>query len=104
GSEGDATFAQAHASLQWFHGLDADSRLIARGEIGHTFTEELLDLPPSLRFYAGGDHSVRGYDWHEIGPEVETDHGVYFTGAANVLTGSVEYERYFNGGPRSGER
>src|SRR5690606_11934401 len=84
GSEGDASFAQAHASLQWFHGFDADSRLIARGEIGHTFTEELLDLPPSLRFYAGGDRSVRGYDWHEIGPEVETDHGVYFTGAANV--------------------
>ena len=97
GSKGKATFAQLHATVQWFHGFDADSRLIVRGEAGHTFTDELLDLPPSLRFYAGGDRSVRGYGWHEIGPRVDTDFGDYFTGAANVVTASVEYERYFKG-------
>lgn len=97
GAGGDATFAQLHASVQWFHGFDADSRLIVRGEAGHTFTDDLLNLPPSLRYYAGGDRSVRGYGWHEIGPKVETDNGYYFTGAANVLTASVEYERYIMG-------
>ena len=97
GAEGDATFAQIHASAQWFHGFDADSKLIVRGEAGHTFTDEILNLPPSLRYYAGGDRSVRGYGWHEIGPKVETDNGVYFTGASNVLTASIEYERYFFG-------
>ncbi len=97
GSVGKSTFAQVHATVQWFHGFDADSRLIVRGEAGHTFTDQLLDLPPSLRFYAGGDRSVRGYGWHEIGPRVDTDFGDYFTGAPNVVTASVEYERYFNG-------
>ena len=97
GADGDATFAQLHASVQWFRGFDADSRLIVRGEAGHTFTDQILNLPPSLRYYAGGDRSVRGYGWHEIGPKVETDNGFYFTGAANVFTASVEYERYFNG-------
>ena len=97
GTDGDAAFAQLHASAQWFHGFDADSRLIVRGEAGHTFTDELLALPPSLRYYAGGDRSVRGYGWHEIGPKVETDNGFYYTGAANVVTASVEYERYFKG-------
>ncbi|MEG3049990.1 MAG: autotransporter assembly complex family protein [Thermomonas sp.] len=97
GSDGKATFVQLHASAQWFHGFDADSKLIVRGEAGHTFTDDLLDLPPSLRYYAGGDRSVRGYGWHEIGPEVQTDNGVYFTGASNVITASVEYERYFFG-------
>ncbi len=97
GSDGKATFTQLHATVQWFHGLGPDSRLIARGELGHTFTKDLLDLPPSLRFYAGGDRSVRGYGWHEIGPKVDTDFGDYYTGAPNVVTASLEYERYFKG-------
>ena len=97
GSDYGTTFAQVDATAAWFHGFDADSRLIVRGELGHTFSGELLDLPPSLRFYAGGDRSVRGYGWHEIGPRVDTDHGFYYTGASNVATASVEYERYFSG-------
>lgn len=97
GSDGNATFTQLHVSLQWFHGFDADSRLIARGELGHTFTQDVLNLPPSLRYYAGGDRSVRGYGWHEIGPKLEVDGGYYYTGAPNVLAASLEYERYFKG-------
>ena len=98
GADGDATFAQLHASAQWFHGFDADSRLIVRGEAGHTFTDELLELPPSLRFYAGGDRSVRGYGWREIGPRIRDGAGnAYAIGASNVLTASIEYERYFKG-------
>ncbi|WP_240125590.1 autotransporter assembly complex protein TamA [Thermomonas alba] len=97
GADGNATFTQLHARAQWFHGLDADSRLIVRGELGHTFTRDVLDLPPSLRFYAGGDRSVRGYGWHEIGPRIVTTGGDYFTGAPNVVTASLEYERYFKG-------
>lgn len=97
GNSGDASFAQLYLSAQWFHGFDADSRLIARGELGHTFTEDVLNLPPSLRFYAGGDRSVRGYGWHEIGPRIKTSGSDYFTGAPNLLTASLEYERYFNG-------
>jgi translocation and assembly module TamA len=97
GSDYGTTFAQVDATASWFHGFDAVSRLIVRGELGHTFSGELLDLPPSLRFYAGGDRSVRGYGWHEIGPRVDTDHGFYYTGASNVVVGSVEYERYFKG-------
>ena len=90
------TFLQVHARVQWFHGFDADSKLILRGEAGHTFSGSFLDLPPSLRFYAGGDRSVRGYDWHEIGPG-RSGRDVYYTGASNVVTASVEYERYFKG-------
>ena len=97
GAEGDAVFAQVHATAAWFHGLGADSRLLARGEMGHTFTDDVLALPPSLRYYAGGDRSVRGYDWHEIGPQVTTAGGRFYTGASNVLTASLEYERYFRG-------
>ena len=91
-------FAQVLASAHWFHGLDADSRLLVRGELGHTFTNSLVGLPPSLRFYAGGDRSVRGYGWREIGPRIRNANGdTYALGASNVVTASIEYERYFNG-------
>jgi translocation and assembly module TamA len=97
GGEG-GSFAQVDASAQWFHGFDPQSRLIVRGEIGHTFSGELLDMPPSLRFYAGGDRSIRGYGWREVGPRIRNTAGDEFaTGARNLLVGSVEYERYFKG-------
>ncbi|HWI24397.1 MAG TPA: autotransporter assembly complex family protein [Lysobacter sp.] len=88
----DATFAQVHAGARWFHGLGPQDRLIARGELGHTFTNALVEMPLSLRFFAGGDRSVRGYGWREIGPR----RGTFAVGAENVITGSIEYERYFN--------
>jgi translocation and assembly module TamA len=99
GAEGvgsDATFAQVHARASWFKGLGARNRLIVRGEIGHTFTNALTDMPPSLRFYAGGDRSIRGYEYREVGPRVETDSGEFSVGAKNVVTASGEFEHYFN--------
>lgn len=97
GARGRTGFFQMQARGQWFRGLGLQDRLIARGELGHTFTGDVLDLPPSLRFYAGGDRSVRGYGWHELGPRILTSGGVYYTGAPNVLTASLEYERIVRG-------
>ena len=70
GADGTTGFVQLHADAHWFHGMQDDSRLLVRGEAGHTFTNELLELPPSLRYYAGGDRSIRGYGWREVGPRI----------------------------------
>ncbi|WP_242111894.1 autotransporter assembly complex protein TamA [Luteimonas aquatica] len=101
----DASFGQLQARASWFKGLGERNRLIVRGEIGHTFTNALVDMPPSLRFYAGGDRSIRGYEYREVGPRIEkieiTGSGrerrvdSFAIGAKNLLTGSVEFERYF---------
>lgn len=93
----DSTFLQAHASVRWFKGLGADSRLLVRGELGHTFSGDLDLLPPTLRFHAGGDRSIRGYGWREVGPRVGAPGSEFPVGARNVVTASIEYERYFNG-------
>jgi translocation and assembly module TamA len=92
GVASDATFAQSHITAAWFRGLGERSRLIVRGELGHTWTDELTNLAPSLRFYAGGDRSIRGYDYREVGPRI----GDFGVGAQNLVTSSVEYEHYFN--------
>lgn len=93
----NASFAQAHVGARWFKGLGDANRLLVRGELGHTWTESLVQIPPSLRFYAGGDRSIRGYAWREVGPRVDggTRGQRFAIGAKNVATASVEFERYF---------
>ncbi|MGJ4730303.1 autotransporter assembly complex protein TamA [Luteimonas sp. SDU101] len=103
----DASFAQVHARASTFKGMGDNARLILRAEAGYTWTSALVDMPPSLRFYAGGDRSIRGYEWREVGPRltryeededgVPRETGYLATGARNVVTASVEYERYFYG-------
>lgn len=98
GAGSDSSFAQTHARASWFKGLGERNRLIVRGEIGHTFTDALTVLPPSLRFYAGGDRSIRGYEYREVGPRLPAtaERKAYSLGAENLVTASVEFERYFN--------
>ncbi len=94
----DTSFAQAYAQVFWFHGFGANDRLILRGEGGTTWTADLVSMPPSLRFFAGGDNSIRGYAFREVGPRTPPP-DKYALGAKHVLTGSVEYERYLNNSP-----
>jgi translocation and assembly module TamA len=43
--------------------------LLLRGQVGATLQNEpLVNLPPSIRFFAGGDQSVRGYGYQALGP------------------------------------
>ncbi len=98
GAGSDASFGQLHANARWYRGLGERNRLIVRGELGHTLGSSHADLPPSLRFFAGGDRSIRGYAWREVGPRVGNgvDEGRRFAiGARNVTTASIEFERYF---------
>ena len=92
GDASDAGFVQAHLLATWYHGIGLLDRLIVRGELGHTYTDAITELPPSLRFYAGGLRSIRGYDYREVGPRI----GNFGIGAKNVVTASVEYEHYLN--------
>ena len=65
-------------------------RIMGRATLGATAMESLDDLPPSLRFYAGGDQSVRGYGYKELGP---VDSSGVVVGGRYLLDGSVELER-----------
>lgn len=96
GAGSDASFTQLLLNARWFMAPGDDSRLLLRGEAGVTFTDDLVSMPPSLRYFAGGDRSIRGYAWREVGPRNAED---FALGAKNVFTASVEYEHYLNGGP-----
>ena len=62
-----------------------------RGKLGATLLDNpLAELPPSIRFFAGGDESVRGYDYQSLGPRDATGQVV---GGRDLVFGSVELER-----------
>ena len=88
------SFIQAKAGGKGVYTFFDDWRLITRGQIGTTWSDDLGDLPPSLRFYAGGDQSVRGYGYKKIAPRDEVDNII---GGRHLMVYSVELERILFG-------
>jgi len=87
-----ASFSQLTADAKWIRAFAGNNRLIMRASIGHIWTDDFSALPPQLRFFAGGDNSVRGFSYQSIGPE-----NVYgrVIGGNNLIVASSEVEHYF---------
>ena len=58
-----------------------------RGEAGVIVTDEFDKIPRSLRFFTGGDRSVRGYSYDSLAPENEEG---TLIGGKYLLVGSLE--------------
>jgi len=86
----DTSFFQARADAKWIHSFDETSRFLARVSLGMTFESRFSDLPASVRYLAGGDQSVRGYGFEDLGP---LDAMGKVTGGENLFEASFEYER-----------
>jgi translocation and assembly module TamA len=107
----DTSFAQVSADAKWIHGIGEHSRFIARGSLGATSVSDFDKLPPELRFFAGGDRSIRGYPFQTIGPPLPDDQIAqaqancaahpkrtcqdFVIGGKNLIVASAEYEYYF---------
>ena len=92
-SPGPSThFVQAQADVKWIHALSRRDRLILRGDAGAMTVGDFSKLPPDLRFFAGGDRSIRGYGYQAIGPR--NDYGRVI-GGTRLLVASAEVEHYF---------
>lgn len=65
-------------------------RLLVRSEVGVTEVNDVNELPTSVRFFAGGGNSVRGYDYKSLGPKDLATNEVI--GGKNVWVNSVEYD------------
>lgn len=89
----DIDFAQAVGGIKFITSFDHRNRLIARGGAGATETGDFDLLPASLRFYAGGAQTVRGYKYKSLGP---TNDDGDVVGARFLLFGGLEFEHYFN--------
>ena len=88
----NASFLQASAQGKLIQSFAGRFRFITRLQVGHTETDQLRELPPTIRFFAGGDQSVRGYGYQQLGPLDEAGNVI---GGEDLLTGSVELEYRF---------
>jgi translocation and assembly module TamA len=99
----DSDFLQLDVQMERVFDLGPVWHLLLRGEVGATLISEFDKLPGSVRFFAGGDRSVRGFGYQELSP-VETaqvlnpETGVLETqeikvGGKHMLTGTVEIIR-----------
>ena len=81
--------ARAYGRVIVFKPLSRQWHATARVEAGQVFARRSVGVPDTLLFRAGGDESVRGYDYRSLGPKVD---GVVTSGRS-LLTASAEIAR-----------
>lgn len=85
----DLSIVQGTANVRYLTTLNNGDKVIAQAGVGASAVNEFSDVPKSLRFFAGGQNSVRGYNFESIGTQ---DDAGLVVGGKNTLTTSVEYE------------
>lgn len=85
----EVNFMKAQVSSSWIRTYGENHRFVFRGEVGYLKTKDIRKIPPSLRFFAGGDRSVRGYGYKKISPRTPDNKLV---GGSRLLTTSLEYQ------------
>lgn len=98
----DSDFLQLRVQAERVFDLNPRWHLLLRSEVGSSLVAQFSELPGSVRFFAGGDRSVRGFGYNDLSP-VETitsrdaDGNVVTqsvkVGGKHLLTGTVEVVR-----------
>ncbi|MFT5698414.1 MAG: translocation and assembly module TamA [Desulforhopalus sp.] len=89
----DASFLQTTVNGKAIFTPFRQWKLIGRVSIGATLVDSIDSLPPSLRYYTGGDSTIRGYSYKSIGTE---DSSGTVIGGRYLVVQSVEMERIIN--------
>ncbi|MDD0843520.1 autotransporter assembly complex protein TamA [Pseudomonas sp. Gutcm_11s] len=88
----DADVVHGNLMLKGLVTLYERHRFLGRLQLGGTETSDYDSIPPSLRYFAGGDQSVRGYDYQSLSPEDDEGRKV---GGRYLVAGSLEYQYAF---------
>ncbi len=86
----DTTFTRLHLKGQHLLALGKNGRVTSRMEVGLAWVDNFDVYPTSLRYFAGGDNSVRGYKYESLGP---TDDEGIVVGGQQVFSASIEYDQ-----------
>ena len=82
-------FTRLYARMTWYRPLGGAWFGTVRAEAGQLFTRNVVGVPDTLLFRAGGDDSVRGYGYRTLGPST----GGVVTGGRSLATASIEVAR-----------
>ncbi|RSB58032.1 outer membrane protein assembly factor [Acinetobacter soli] len=78
-------------------GENDDHQFVGRADLGYIFTNDFEKVPYNLRYFAGGDESIRGFDYKSLAP---LEFG-YKVGGQALAVGSLEYNYQFKEGWRA---
>ncbi|MCB1658522.1 MAG: outer membrane protein assembly factor [Moraxellaceae bacterium] len=84
----DADLIALQANWRWLNTFAQRHQLLLRADVGTIISSDFDSVPLNIRFYAGGDQSVRGYDYKSLSPRDSTGQ---VTGASNLVALSSEY-------------
>lgn len=85
---------QVDADYKYILGITKNTRIIFRVEAGSIFANDFEKVPVSMRYYTGGDNSVRGFAYKSVGPrEIDNDGTEVVVGGRHKLLTSIELER-----------
>ena len=90
----DANLLQPEAEWKVIRSFGPSFRGLARLSAGTSEVGNFHRLPPSLRYFAGGTNSVRGYAFNSLGPQDTLGRVI---GGRNLLAGSLEANWLFHG-------
>ncbi|MCR4531398.1 autotransporter assembly complex protein TamA [Acinetobacter venetianus] len=95
----DANMAILTAGWRFIYSLgeNDDHQFVGRGDASYIFTDDFNKVPYNLRFFTGGDQSLRGFDYKSLSPE---ENG-YKIGGQALGVGSLEYNYQFKDGWRA---
>ena len=85
----DTRFIRVFGRTKWLRTVTEGQRVIARAEQGAVWVDDISELPPSLRFFTGGDLTVRGFSYQSITPVDEYGDRL---GAKYATALSLEYD------------
>lgn len=97
----DTSFVIARAGLAGIYtfGTDLKHQVLARADLGYIYSDDFYQVPYRLRFFAGGDQSIRGYSNDSLGPRYKNDK--FLIGGDALAVGSFEYNYQFRDGLRA---
>jgi len=97
----DNSFFRLHGRWNYITTLAPKHRLVTRAELGAIYIDRDAELAPSLRFYAGGDQSIRGFAYQSIGSTIPSSSDPdnpkeVVVGGTCLMVASIEYQYYLN--------
>ncbi|GGW70934.1 autotransporter assembly complex protein TamA [Alishewanella tabrizica] len=85
----DESFIRLRGRAGYINTFSDNHRLVSRIDAGAVLMAEIDNLPPSIRFFAGGDNNLRGYAYESVSPLNSEDELI---GGRYMATASLEYQ------------
>jgi len=85
----DTNLLHGNVLLKGLTTVAQNHRFLGRVQFGGSATNGYKSVPPSLRFFAGGDQSVRGYDYQTLSPKNADGDRI---GGRYLVAASAEYQ------------